>query len=83
MLSRVLTFSLERHWIDFMGWLMDVYFPRYDHNSVTGRLSHVVFTSLVLLAVIEIFDVLGAWRRETYQLEKDHAHLMLMRRSKN
>jgi hypothetical protein len=69
LLGRVVTYSLERHWIDFIGFLMES-LPGVDKNSWISRLGYITFVSLILLAATEIFETMG-----TQHQQKERARL--------
>ena len=57
LLSRVIAYSLERHWIDFVGFTMERYLPAYDKNDGISQLIHVLFISMVLFAITDALDI--------------------------
>lgn len=72
LLPRVLTFSLERHWIEYIGFLMEYHLPKHDPADWVGRLTHVLFVSMILLAIADIFQVLGVRQMEHDRDRLDH-----------
>lgn len=77
LLSRVITFSLERQWIEYIGFLMDYHLPAFDHGNWVGRLMHVLYVTLMLVAVIEIFNTIGARQRDAERARMEHELVVL------
>lgn len=62
LLSRVTTISLERHWIDYLGFLIAQHFPLYSRNTLLGELVHILTITIVMMAVVELFESIGKRR---------------------
>jgi hypothetical protein len=64
LINRTLTFSLERHWIDYIAYVMEYHLPKFDRKDWLGQFVHILFVSMVLLGVSEVFRVLGVRQLE-------------------
>lgn len=77
-IGRVLGFSLERNWIDYIGFLMDRHLPKLEQRDWAGQLLHVVYFSWILLGVMDVFRVLGV-KQERGRNEYEEQLLLLKR----
>ena len=71
LLSRVISYSLERHWIDFVGFAMERYLPAYDKSDGISQLIHVLFISMVLFAITDALDIWTVHTKQDDRLTKE------------
>lgn len=81
MIPRVVSFSLEREWIDFASWASDL-LPRVASSHWIARIINLLYVTLIKLLVVELFRLAGiGWNRSDSNAEQQRL-LMLMQKSK-